>query len=297
VADDADTDADRRGQVANSFEDAPAGALVYVDERGQVRSPAHYHKAGIAYASVAAITWGATTWLLWAAFGPTGLAIGALLTYAVGRDALSWFRLRRAVGLLATDRVDAATPLLQRLAYGRRVSAWIRSRALQDLARIASLQGRYQDALALLEASLAAATGDARAQPQLRPVEYGIVITLVNLDRTADARRRFDAIPRALEGDYLRALRAITELYVAFAEDQASFDGALLRERADVALALPSALPLLLLVAWAYQRSGDRDKAAPLLAAARARKGWDLLRPSFPRLFAWHDSITAPPER
>ena len=286
------------GEVAERFEDAAAGALVYVDERGQVRSPAHYRKVGVAYASTAAITWGALTWLLYSSLGPPGLAVGAVLTVIMGREAIPWFRLRRAVALLAAGRIDEAEPVLRRLAYGRSASASIRSRALQDLGRIASLRGRYPEALALLEAALETAAGDAQAARwQLRAVEYAMVVTLVNLNRVADARRRFDAITRTLEGDYLRALRASAELYVAFGEDQPRFEPALLRERGDVALALPSALPLLLLVAWAYERAGQGASAAPLLAAARARTGWDLLRPFYPRLAAWHDSITARQDR
>ena len=294
-----DGEADRgAGKVAERFEDASAGALVYVDERGQVRSPTHYRKVGVAYASTAAVTWGALNWLLYSSLGPPGLAIGAVLTVIMGKEVVPWFRLRRAVGLLAAGRIDDAEPVLQRLAHGHSVSASIRSRALQDLGRIASLRGRYAESLGLQEAALQAAAGDAQASRwQLRAVEYAMVVTLVNLDRAADARRRFDTITRTLEGDYLRAVRASAELYVAFAEDQSRFEPALLRERADVALALPSALPLLLLVAWAYERSGQRASAAPLLAAARGRSGWDLLRPLFPRLAAWHDSVTARQDR
>ena len=294
-----DGEADRgAGKVAERFEDASAGALVYVDERGQVRSPTHYRKVGVAYASTAAITWGALNWLLYSSLGPPGLAIGAVLSLIMGREAVPWFRLRRAISLLAAGRTAEAEPVLRRLAYGHAASASIRSRALQDLGRIASLRGRYPEALALLEAALQTAAGDAQAARwQLRAVEYSMVVTLVNLNRVADARRCFDAITRTLEGDYLRALRASAELYVAFGEDESRFEPALLRERADVALALPSALPLLLLVAWAYERSGQRDSAAPLLAAARARGGWDLLRPFYPRLAAWHDSVTARQER
>ena len=70
-----DGEADRgAGKVAERFEDASAGALVYVDERGQVRSPTHYRKVGVAYASTAAITWGALNWLLYSSLGPPGLA-------------------------------------------------------------------------------------------------------------------------------------------------------------------------------------------------------------------------------
>jgi tetratricopeptide (TPR) repeat protein len=297
VADDSEGDRSV-GKVANSFEDATAGALVYVDERGQVRSLAEYRKVGFAHAATAAITWGGLNWILYAALGPPGLAIGALVTAMMAGKAAPWFRLRRAVGLLAAGRIDDAERVLRRLVYASSAPASLRSRALHNLGRIASLRGRYREALAMLEAALEAATGDAQTSRwQLRGVEYGIVVTLVNLDRVADARRRFDSITRMLEGDYLRAVRASAELYVAFAEDQSQFEPALLCERADVALALPSALPLLLLVAWAYERSGQRESAAPLLAAARARSGWSLLRPLYPRLMAWHDSVTARQDR
>ena len=297
MADDGDSDREAV-KVADSFENATAGALVYVDERGQVRSPAHYRRRGAAYVSAGAITWGALNWLLYAGFGPVGLAIGGVMTFVMGREVVPWFRLRRAIALLAAGRIADAEPLLQRLAQGRSASPSIRSRALQDLGRIASLGGRYQEALALQQAALQASAGDAQVSGwQRRAAEYGMVVTLVNLDRVADARRRFDAITRTLEGDYLRAIRASAELYVAFAEDQSRFEPALLRERADVALSLPSALPLLLLVAWAYERSGQRAAAAPLLVTARTRTGWDLLRPLYPRLAAWHDSVTARQDR
>ena len=297
MADDGDGDRGP-GKVANSFEDAAAGALVMSTSAARCVRRRTTARLGVAYASTAAITWGALNWMLYSMLGPVGLAFGGALTLIMGRQAAPWLRLRRAVGLLAAGRVDDAEPLFARLAHYHRASASIRSRALQDLARIASLRGRYQEALALLEAALEAAAGDAQASGwQVRAIEYSMVVTLVNLDRVADARRRFDAITRTLEGDYLRALRASAELYVAFAENQSRIESALLRERADVAVSLPSALPLLLLVAWAYERSGQREAAAPLLAAARTRTGWDLLRPLYPRLAAWHDSVTARQDR
>jgi hypothetical protein len=120
-------------------------------------------------------------------------------------------------------------------------------------------------------------------------LEFARVITLVNLDRVADARERLAAVPRALDGDYLRAQYAAAQLYVAFAEGQHDFDPAFLREQAEIALSLPSARALLALIAWAEQRAGRSAEGGRLLALARERPGETQIRRLMPRLADWMD--------
>jgi tetratricopeptide (TPR) repeat protein len=164
----------------------------------------------------------------------------------------------------------------------------IKAAAQRNLARIAALRGRHEAALAFQESALAL-LGRRSSRSERRMLAYGCVVTLVNLDRVAEARVRFDTLPRALEGDYLRAQRAAAELYLAFGEGAHRFEPAFLREQADIAVTLPSARVLLGLLAWAQDQAGHPRIAAELLALARDRPGESHVRRLYPRLATWMD--------
>jgi len=286
-------DATRSDGVADDFEAAEAGALVYVDERGRVIAARERARSAAAQYGTLAVVLGATNWLYWSMGGPVGLAVGGTLTLLILRQVTMARSLERAMGLLASERIDAAEQKIQRLLRRPFLPRRLRARAEASLARIASLRGDYASALVWQDAALAHTQGEQGKGSERRMLEYNRVVTLVNLDRIADARRAYQAIPQALEGDYLRQLRAHAELYIAFAEGRHDFDLEALRERADAAIPIASARPLLGLLAWAFRQMGRRDEAAQLLRVARARAGESLVGRLYPKLAAW---MTAQPE-
>jgi tetratricopeptide (TPR) repeat protein len=279
-------------QIADRLEDAKVGSLVYVDERGQVQSSGRYRRDTVVRFAALGVFLGAANWLYWAIGGPAGLVIGGGLTFLVLRQVPAVFRLRRAVDLLVSERLDEAEALLQRMRGGWRLPTAIAAQVDQNLARVATLRGRHEEALAFEESALRRTPGNRANRARRRMLEFARVVTLVNLDRAGEARDRLSALPRALDGDYLRAQYAATELYVAFAEGHHDFDPAFLREQAEIAMSLPSARSLLALIAWAEQRAGRSAEAARLLALARERPGEAQVRQLMPRLAAWMDGRT-----
>jgi tetratricopeptide (TPR) repeat protein len=285
-------DAARPDGIADSFEAAEAGALVYVDERGRVVAARERTRSAVAQYGTLAVLLGATNWLYWSVGGPVGLAVGGAVTLLILRQTGMARGLERAMALLAAERLDDAEARLQALLRRPFLPRRLRARTEAGLARIASLRGDYVAALTWQEAALAHG-GERGKGSESRMLEYNRAITLVNVGRVAEARQAFESVPIALEGDYLRQLRAHAELYVAFAEGRHDIDVEALRERADAAVPVASARPLLGLLAWAFRQIGRRNEATQLLALARARAGEGLVDRLYPKLAAW---MAAEPE-
>lgn len=271
---------------AERLEDASANSLIYIDARGQVRSPSHYKRLTAVYFSGFAVVMSALTGFYWVIGGPTGLVVGAGLTALMLRHLPAWGRLRRAAALVAAERIDEAEELLRPLQRGRHPAA-LRGRADLYLSRVAALRGRYAEALLLQESALSLLGRDRRTRSLRRVAAYQRVVTMVNLGRVTEARHNFEALPRTLEGDYLRVLRATAELYLALVEGQHRFDPTFLQEQADIALPLPSARALLSLLAWAQDHAGQPGVSAQLLAAARDKPGGAQVQRLYPRLADW----------
>jgi tetratricopeptide (TPR) repeat protein len=285
--------AGRPGEMAASLEQASVRSLVYVDGRGQVRSPEQYRTANtLYYGAVGAVVVGLDA-LLWVAYGTTGLGAAGLLTVLFGRQLLATRRLQRAISLMVAGRLDEAEAMLTRVRRAFLIPTHFKARADQGLARVSMLRGRYDEALARQESALGLLEGR-RSSATRRTLEYARMLTLVNLRRTEEARRRLEELPRMLEGDYLRFLRATTELYIAFGEGRHALPDAYLREQADIALGIPSGRALLGLLAWAEAQAGRRSAAARLLGAAREREGGELVRTAYPLLAAWMDAQQEP---
>jgi tetratricopeptide (TPR) repeat protein len=277
----------RPGGTADSFESAEAGALVYVDERGQVVAARERTRSALAQYGTLAVLLGATNWLYWSVGGPLGLAVGGAVTLLILRQTGMARSLERAMALLASERLADAEARLRALLRRPFLPRRLRARTEAGLARIASLQGDYVAALGWQDAALAHGQGERGRGSERRMLEYNRAITLVNIGRVAEARQVFESLPVALEGDYLRQLRAHAELYLAFAEGRHDIDVEALRERAEAALPVASARPLLGLLAWAFRQIGRRDEAAQLLALARARAGEALVDRLYPKLAEW----------
>jgi tetratricopeptide (TPR) repeat protein len=276
---------------AESLEDATAGTMLYVDARGQVRPSEQYRRRvalGVAGAVIAVA--GYTTALTFVG-GPIGFAVAGVFSLLVARNLAAARVLYRGTLLLVTGRLGEAEALLARLVRRRLTPYRIKANAEQALARIAVLRGRYDQALVLQSSAVKRLAKDRRARSRRRMIEYERMVTLINLGQIAEARQRFDALPRALEGDYLRVQRTIAELYLCFAEERHRFDPAFLQEQADIALGLRSASVLLVLLAWAQNLSGHDRRAAQLLTLARERTDQAWMRKLYPRVCTWMDAF------
>jgi tetratricopeptide (TPR) repeat protein len=276
---------------AESLEDATAGTMMYVDARGQVRPSGWYRRRVALGIAGAVVAMGGYTAVLTFVGGPMGFAVAGVFSLLVVRNLVAARVLYRATVLLVAGRLGEAEASLGRL-VGRRLTPYrIKANAEQALARIAVLRGRYDQALVLQSSAVKRLAKDRRARSRRRMIEYERMVTLINLGQIAEARQRFDGLPRALEGDYLRVQRTITELYLCFAEDRHRFDPAFLQEQADLALGLRSASVLLVLLAWAQNFAGHDRRAAQLLTLARERTDQDWIRKLYPRVCSWMDTF------
>jgi hypothetical protein len=265
------------------------GSLIYVDQRGQVRSASRYKRRVVWGTAGAVAAMAAYTAKLSMVGGPVGFAVGGAFSLLVVRNLVAGRTLHRATVLLAAGRLAETERLLVRLLARRSTPHRIKATAEQARARIAALCERHHQALALQSSAINRLSNDRRARARRRMIEYERMVTLVNLGQIPEARRRFEALPRALEGDYLRLQRTIAELYLAFAEETHRFDPAFLREQADLALGLREVSALPALLAWAQGFAGHPKEAASLLAAARQRASVRYLNKLYPRLGAWMD--------
>jgi hypothetical protein len=281
-------------EVAESLEDAKVGSLVYVDQRGQVRPFSQFRTQNALRTAGFLGVLGACTWVFWGVGGPVGLAVGGGFGLLYAAQVAMGRRIGRAMALIVDQRLDEAEALLAPLASGPFRPVALRSRANHNLARIASLRDRHEDALAFQELALRQVGHERTSRTERRMIEYARVITLVNVGRVGEARDELNAVPLTLEGDYLRAQRAAAELYVAFGEGQHRFDQAYLSEQADIASNLPSARTLLGLLAWAQDHAGRPREASRLILLAVERPGEDLVRHLYPRLAAWMDERGEP---
>lgn len=278
-------------RFAESLEDATVGTLVYVDPRGQVRPSDQYRRRvalGVAGSVVGMVVYTAVLSLVG---GPIGLAVAGVFDLLVVRNLSAARTLYRATVLLVARQTGEAEALLVRLVARRMTPYRIKANAEQALARIALLRGRYDQALVLQSSAVRRLSKDRRARSRRRMIEYERMVTLINLGQIAEARQRFDALPRVLEGDYLRIQRTIAELYLCFGETRHHFDPAFLQEQADIALGLRTAPVLLVLLAWAQVFAGHDRRAAELLTLARERPGHEQMRKLYPRAWTWMDAF------
>jgi tetratricopeptide (TPR) repeat protein len=266
------------------------GSLIYVDQRGQVRSASRYKQRVVWGTAGAVAAMAAYTGILSIVGGPIGFAVGAAFSLLVVRNLAASRALHRATVLLAASRLAEAERLLVRLLARRSTPYRIKATAEQARARIAALCERHDQALALQSSAIYRLSNDRRARARRRMLEYDRMVTLVNLGQVPEARRRFEALPRTLEGDYLRLQRTITELYLALAEETHQFDPSFLREQADIALGLREVSVLPALLAWAQDFAGHSTEAASLLTAARQRPSLKFVHKLYPRLGAWMDA-------
>ncbi len=276
-------------RIADSLTEAKRGSLVYVDRRGQSRSPAAFRRQLAKSWALNGVVAGGAAVVSWLMGGPLGLVYGGSVALLLIFNLSAARRLDRAVRLIAAERLPEAERLLRALVESRWTWTPKAVRALAEirLANVLTLQGEHAQALTVGTSALARLPKRKAFAATRRAFEYAQVVTLINLDRVAEASARFAALPRALEGDYLRLVRLHAELYLALAEGRESFDRQELRLQANQVLPMEQERALLVLLAWAHDQIGARAEADRLLAVAETRPFPERVRAVYPKLADW----------
>jgi hypothetical protein len=270
------------------IEEVHPRALLYVDRAGNVRRPTALARARAQL--LANGTWWAPLAGGLAYFGLGSAGLPLLVAGFVGGVVMKlrtdvWRQLNvaawlRAQGNLERARMTATTARDSGVASRRQ-----RSFAERLLANIAAVDGRHADQLAH------AAAARKLGRPTDRPALWALLaaeetIALVNLGRVAEARARLAEV-HSSDGDLVRLVGWVAELYVCHAEGKHTLLPAELEERVRGAMPVPTAAALLALCAWGYERLGDVARAQELLREAFKRSAEAYFDRKLPRLHAW----------
>lgn len=274
-------------QLARSLEEAGPRTFVYIDNQGRVRSPVQYRAMQVmSYSLLAGILLGGSA-LYSYLLGPQGLIFGLVFGLAIGRNLFYTRQINRAALLSSHDRLDEAEIILRRLLRRRFLGRRLKALCYHNMGAVATRRGDHEQALSHLREAIRLYQAAWPKSPHLRSCQYGEVIALCNLGRADEAQKRWAALPRQSEGDYLLVKSWTTELYVAFAADQPPPADSELWERARRALRITSSSALLSLCSWAFLRAKDQDIAWHLLREAYDRLDGEPLFLIMPPLWRW----------
>lgn len=276
-----------RLQVARSLKEATPRMLVSLDARGQVRSPLRrVVERAAAYGALGVM---GTMTLVSASLGdPLGMTIGLTATAMWAHGVLVARWLERASALMIHGRLDEAEAMLQRCLRPPWGSHSVRAHAHLRLAGVATRRGDHERALRESQRAILLFEEEHPRQVQfLQVARYQEVRAQVSTGRLADARYKMEELGEAPEGDYLRMQHFTSELYVALADGRMPFSDHPLWERAQMALRVTAAAPLLALCAWGYDKLAEPDMAAHLLLSAFERLADEPLDRMMPLLWQW----------
>lgn len=198
-------------------------------------------------------------------------------------------RYARGLALSLHGRYDEADALLRPIAQSRLLGFFVRGFAGAELARTELARGRRREALATLRlAQTRLSVNGERGEAPLVLARLLETELLIDLDQLQDAARVFN-FRQGVEpkGEYLRVAYWTTELYLWMAEGRAVPERGTLDARAKIAVEYETGAPILGLLAWAYQQSGDEERSRELLALARTRDARLPIEVAYPRLHAW----------
>lgn len=276
-----------RMQVARSLTEATPRMLVSLDARGQVRSPVRrLLERAAAYGALGVM--GSMT-LVSASLGdPLGMTIGLTATAMWAHGVLVARWLERASALMIHGRLDDAEALLQRCLRPPWGSHSVRAHAHLRLCGVATRRGDHERALREAQRAIALFEEEHPRQVQfLQVARYQEVRAMVSTGRLADARYKMEELGDPPDGDYLRMQHFTSELYVALADGRMPFSDVPLWERAQMALRINAAAPLLALTAWGYDKLAEPDMAWHLLRTAYDRLDSEPLSRMMPLLWDW----------
>lgn len=274
------TDAAPRLVLAESLAQRQRGQVVLLDRKGQVlgRRRARRQQAVILGSMALFLAFAGVV------LGPSA-AIGGGIGYAVMLG-FSWLRyrtLRRAVALLVAWRDDEARALLlevQRRRHRREVASEVE----RLLGVLAWRRGEHQVALEHVERAIALGGGIGH----LRTITRLQLVAELDPERARTLLPELDALPTT---EYFVSERRYLALVIAFNRDRPDElpDDLELHDWARAALDDNLGGGRLGLLAWAFDRRGDREMSELLLREVEAHLPVPLARtaPMWPRLHAW----------
>lgn len=288
MADDDDARAIARPRIADSLNTAAPGQLVYAGRDGSIIPAARARRRSAALLGLAGGSFvvGVAVSLVYL---PIMLVPYGLIGARAGMTIRATRALNRVAVLMQEDRIAEARAIAEPIARSWWMPRMWRGLALYRLAWCAVYERDYERALALVR----------EAQPRLsqrmvhgRVARYGEVQILVSLDKIDEARKLFASLGAVPDGELLRVAHWETELYLAFAEGSHALDDDALHERVRKALAMNRSRLFLILLAWAYEKSGDPDQMGFLLTQSEERRTAKDRIP--PRVEAWLVAHPAP---
>jgi len=272
-------------ELAERLEQATPRHAVYVDRRGQVRSPAYYRSVLVTSYAALGLVLSLAGALYYTVLGPLGVLLVAALAGKVGWTIRHTFLVQRALSLFAHDRFEEALVAADSVAYARYIPSKMRAVGHVQAAWCLAALGRHQGAICRYERALAL-FGRGRP-PYAWLARYGAICALVELRRLVEARTMLEGLGSVPDTDFLRLGHWGAELYVEFGEGRHDHDDDDLFVRARKALGMSSASALLGLLAWAHAERGDTSMADHLLNEALDRHPGPRLAGSMPSLEAW----------
>src|SRR5687768_2532517 len=173
-------------KLAKSLQRAEKGDLIHFDAKGRVRSPARYHAIRIGFflflGGIAVIE-AALCFFVYVLMPSVGIAMAIFMmvaftwiAYVVSRALV----LKEAQSLVALDRIDEAAALCERVERAPLIGPIHRARARQSLSGCRAVQGRYDEALALVQRALSSGLWR-RKKPFGQLGRYHEIFCLVNV--------------------------------------------------------------------------------------------------------------------
>jgi hypothetical protein len=279
--------------VADSLETARTDSVVYVGTNGSVLPRSEVRSAHrAALVMLGALSLGVTA-LGMSIVGPMGAVVGATFTALMGRSLWQPFRLRRVAAYLVADRLEEAETLAKEIHEGWDIPRVTRREAMHALAQIATVRGDLHTALARhVEVEAMYRSAREKRWVGYRIHRYAEVMTLTQVGRDDDARRRMSEFTQVPEGDYLKLLHWSCELMLAFSAGAHQLDEDELHARSRLALQVLPGAQLLALCAWAFDQIGEYDMADHLVDVTLDR--WEpKMQRSMPRLDQWLERRSA----
>ena len=273
-------------RLAESLADRKPGETVALDRRGEVIGRRRVRRLQVinGAATVAIV---ASAAVLFGPPGAIGGAVGAVVGALLRRR--RYGKLRDALALVAAWRDDEARALLRELQTARARRS-VRMSAERLLGVVAWRAGAHQEALDHVERALAMATPAERAGVGGDLMTVMRIQLLIELD-VERARALLPELARAPATELFVNERRAIDLDLAFRRDRPDElpDDLELHDWARSALGDNAGGGRLGLLAWAFDRRGDKDMSALLLGEVESHLPVPLARlaPMVPRLHAW----------
>lgn len=289
-ADSADPGTKLVWKVSTSLDSAKPGEVLLLDDQGRVLGPQAMRKA-------TAVGWGVVGGVVSVGAGAIGVLIGPIAGAVVGAVTLGFLvwqlrhgrEFQRALALASAGRRDEAYAIvesLERRQLGNQFPPFIDYLA----GKLEWQRGLGEAALARYDRALGALSRmRGRGRGMYWICTFDRVQLLAAMGRTDAARTARAELDESPRGDYFEMELALTDLMIAFHVD----DAALLPRDDELYDWAKSALRTsrfgasVVLLAWAFDRRGDRDMAEHMLREAPARLETEFLAETTPRLHAW----------